>query len=43
MVLEMIEVSEDDRIADYNRLKLKYQRAASYLWLPDEPDPPEPK
>jgi hypothetical protein len=29
--------------AHYTRLKLKYERAARYPWLPVEPDPPEPE
>ena len=32
------------RLAAYHdALKTKYERAASYPWLPVEPDPPEPR
>jgi hypothetical protein len=27
----------------HNKLRIKYQRAARYPWLPVAPDPPEPK
>ncbi len=38
------EAKKEDRLTDYHtHLKLKYERAARYPWLPLEPDPPEPE
>ncbi len=31
------------RIEHFDRLRLKYERAARYPWLPVVPDPPEPE
>jgi hypothetical protein len=36
-------VARGEQMADCHRkLRIKYQRAARYPWLPVEPDPPEP-
>jgi hypothetical protein len=32
-----------DLIDDQVKMRLKYERAAHYPWLPVEPDPPEPE
>jgi hypothetical protein len=32
-----------DLIQWHERMRLKYENAARYPWLPVEPDPPEPK
>jgi hypothetical protein len=35
-------VARGEQMADYHRkLRIKYERAARYPWLPVEPDPPE--
>jgi hypothetical protein len=37
-------VARGEQMAVYHRaLKIKYERAARYPWLPVAPDPPEPK
>jgi hypothetical protein len=35
-------VARGEQMAAYRALRIKYERAARYPWLPVEPDPPEP-
>jgi hypothetical protein len=40
---ESEQARQRERVEHFERLGLKYERAARYPWLPVAPDPPEPE